>query len=149
MIEGFRIKMLNCLMIASLLFGSVAAAAAPKRAAARTIKAEPPACAALKNDFETASKRLAFNSALSMGGAKSEGEETAILTKAQMTMDLLRSNGCKAPTAAPSAGRYRSQAFACSSDLQKRRIANIINGGRPDTTDPISCDGSQWKPETE
>lgn len=142
-------------MIAAALLGATlanTAAATPpqrkapaKRAAAR---AEPAACAALHNDYELASKKLAMNWAQGVtdnSAARATMRSTqdgVVMEQARVTMDLLRANGCKAPTAAPAKGAYEMQAMQChTASLQAQTAAIFGRGG----TGPVAeCDMAQW-----
>ncbi len=103
-------------------------------------KREPAACAKLHDDYEMASKRLALYSAQgAVGGAAAKNraarQTETTMSEARMTLDLLRANGCRMPTWAPTRERYLMQGLTCVSDM-------IGASARPP-----SCILENWKPE--
>src|SRR5687767_22819 len=99
------------LVVASLLITSTTSYAAPTAKSAKK-DSEPEVCTSLSSDYENASKKLAMlkaEGALDNSAVRAtmrEGQSGNILNEARMTMDLMKNNGCKGPTAAPSASRY-------------------------------------------
>ncbi|MES2494424.1 MAG: hypothetical protein V4579_14255, partial [Pseudomonadota bacterium] len=107
-------------------------------------------CADLHEKYETASKMLAVQFARSASGgalaqARADAESANILSGTRITMDLLRSNGCKAPTAAPAKERYIMQAMNCNLAMIDGQIA-AVRGQAPDGP-PEACRIELWKPE--
>lgn len=136
----------------ALLATSVVAAPA-KRAATRAT--EPSVCTSLMADYESANKKLAMLSAEDFGDNSAiratmrETQSNNVLTQARMTMDLMKNNGCKGPTSAPSSTRYLSAALSCRTALLKQDLAATrarYDKSPPPTTDyPVECDQSTWK----
>lgn len=135
---------------AFLSFGMVADAAPPKSSA------EPDICVSLMNDYEMASKKLAYNEALGSRDDSApratmrESENNNILNEARFTMDLMRSNGCKGPTYAPNWRRYAFASLSCSTALQGQRTDRALDRLRGTFTaqsKPPECDLSAWTPD--
>lgn len=130
-----------------LAIAAIANAAPPKKRAAAP-KSEPAACAALHSDYEEASKRLAMNEATGIGDRSAiratmrETENNGILAKARMTLDLLKGNGCRSPTSAPSMSRYFGSALKCQNDLMGVRLSGTYSF-------PPSCERAKWTPDVQ
>lgn len=133
----------SCLFAAGAVLVSSAALAAsegPRQ------KGEPAACKALHEDYEEASKRMAMNRASGLGDNSAvrattrEAENTSILAEAQVTLDLLKGNGCRLPTSAPSSSRYYFRALQCHNDLLTVRLSGKYSF-------PPSCERAKWTPD--
>jgi hypothetical protein len=141
------------LLVASLLVSSSSVSAAPAHKSARKA-ATPAICASLASDYDAASKKLAM---LKVEGiiddsapraTMRETESTNIIDQARITMDIMKNNGCKSPTAAPSADRYITAAFACETAATKQSTAALQaamqGNAAPDSPSPAECDQSKW-----
>jgi len=115
---------------------SAPSSAAPKKAAP---KKPSPACAKLSGKYEDFSKRL---SVIRADGA---GDRGAVMSEASMTLDLMRSNGCKLPTDTPSDMRYLLKAMNCT--VARRRAVVAIARGLPAASSIPECDWSTWTPD--
>ena len=144
------------LVVASVLITSTSVNAAPVRKPAKKIS-EPAVCSSLAADYESASKKLALlkvQSAVDDSAIRAtmrETQSTNIIDQARMTMDLLKNNGCKGPTAAPSADRYMSAALDCVTAQTKRETdaawAQVDGKPAPDDSQPLAqCDQAKWAP---
>lgn len=134
---------------------TVITTALPHVAKAQAKPGEPAVCRQLMIDYETVSKKLAYNRAT---GATDDSapretmrgtEDGNALEKARMAFDIMKSNGCKLPTFTPSASRYSAAGLTCSTDLQRRRAElayDRFNRVYVDRPYPASCDLSAWKP---
>ena len=122
---------------------SAALAAAPQPRQ----KAEPQVCSTLHVDYEEASKRMAMNEADGIGdnsavrATKRQTENSTILAEAEVTLDLLKANGCTLPKSAPSGKRYYLSALQCQNDILAVKLSGTYSF-------PPSCDRSKWKPDT-
>lgn len=109
-------------------------------------KAEPVACKALHDDYEEASKRTAMNRASGLGDNSAvrattrETENASIMAEAQVTPDLLKGNGCRLPTSAPSRSRYYFRALQCHNDMLAVRLSGKYKF-------PPSCERAKWTPD--
>jgi hypothetical protein len=146
---------MRVLVVASLLITSTPLSAAPARKPAKKA-AEPAICASLASDYEGASKKLAMlkvegifdNSA--PRATMRETQSTNIMEQARFTMDLMKNNGCKGPTAAPSADRYMSAALDCMKERATRTAdaAWAKLDGKPaaiSSEPPTQCEQTSWK----
>src|SRR5207248_2717613 len=141
------------LLISALLLTSISAGAAPShKAPQRKVAArrEPAICTSLANDYEGASKSLAMLQADGLidnsapRATMRETQSANILEKARITMDLMKNNGCKGPTSAPSGDRYLSNALECKTAVLKQETAmmrDMANGGTASDPTPVpECD---------
>lgn len=105
------------------------------------------ACAKLADQYENASKALAFSFAEGIGDNSApratmrETREGNVRQEARDNLELMKANGCKLPTSAPNAGPYVAQAMQCHLDQTKNQYATLR--GKP-TSDPASCDMTKW-----
>lgn len=142
-------------IIAALLIVSlttVASATPPRKGSAKrptTSRTEPVACGALHDEYELASKRLALNwaqGATDNSAARAtmrSTQDSMTVDQARTTIELLRGNGCKAPTGAPDKEPYMAQALECNTAFLRAQIAMV--GGRGDSGPIPGCDMTQWK----
>jgi hypothetical protein len=112
-------------------------------------------CTKLSDDYEDVSKALAANAAddaLDNSAIRSTMRQTqnsTAMEQARMTLELMRSNNCKIPTAAPTAKRYLVAALTCK-NAQATRRSDVAWGKSSDTSSPIpECYRSTWKPNAE
>lgn len=141
------------LLVASLLFSTSPLNAAPTAKSVRK-PVEAAICASLTRDYENGSKKLAMlkvegvldNSA--MRATMRESQSNNILAQSRITMDLLKNNGCKGPTAAPSADHYLVAAMSCiNARLGQDNDAAWarLDGKTAKTPKPlVECDQSNW-----
>lgn len=145
------------LVIASMLISSATVDAAPvhKKVAKAS---EASACKSLASDYDNASKNLAMLEAQGLTDDSApratmrETQSNNILNQARITMDLMKNNGCKSPTAAPSANIYLMDAIKCSTAVMKQssEAAILIAEGKSvsDFDRPPECDRSKWAADT-
>ena len=147
---------MRCLVVASLLITSTPLNAAPAHKPVKKAT-EPAICASLASDYEGASKKLAmlkvegiFDDSAPRATMR-ETQSTNIIDQARITMDLMKNNGCKGPTAAPSADRYLTAALDC----MKERTSRLADAawarvdGKPAAAasePPTQCDQTKWSP---
>lgn len=137
-------------LIAPLAVLAITPAAAEKTKQHATTSTSS-ACKSLGDDYDAASKQLAANLAEGIGDDSAiratmrESQNQTTLDRARMTMDLMKGNGCKMPTSAPSANRYLTPALACQTDELKQSTARMT-GASTDTSLPDSCDQTKWQP---
>lgn len=67
-----------------------------------------------------------------------------IIAQARMTMDLMKANGCKMPTSAPSGDRYGLAAIKCKT-AQLEAESATLNTGKYVAPDE-RCDQAKWTP---
>jgi hypothetical protein len=146
----------------SLTAGPIIAAPAKKSSVGKrvavTAPQEPAVCSSLRTDYENASKKLALNQAhdniddSAIRATMRESQDNNVLVQARITMDLMKSNGCKSPTYAPSASRYALAALSCSAALQHIRALEAIDRFNRTYTPretPSECDTSKWKEDSD
>ena len=142
-----RFSILQSALVAATVAGLATSPCAASQTAARKVtsaaKREPSACAALHAEYAMAGKKLAWAKVrgdMARGAAKTrfEQESTTIMSEARLTMDLLRNNGCKAPTTAPNRDAYLGQALDCYTALMAG------TGGA--VRQPPACVMENWKP---
>ena len=114
-------------------------AAPSKRSGSRAV--ESTACASLQKEYAMTGKRLAWAKVRGdMGGPaaklRAEQEATTISSQAQMTLDLLRANKCKVPTASPNRDAYLTQALDCYTAISRAT----------GSSQPPACVMENWKP---
>jgi hypothetical protein len=146
-------KSMRYLLIASILLNATSVNAAPAKKR-QAHAAEPAACKSLGDDYENASKKLAMLKADGLldnsapRATMRETESNNILSQARITMDLMRNNGCKGPTAAPSADFYLLDALKCSTAISKQSteatLAIMRGGTVSDLPSPPECDQTKW-----
>jgi hypothetical protein len=100
--------------------------------------ADAAACDSLNRQYDQASKDLAANFAHGVGDNSAiragvrESQNTTVMEKARLTIELMRGHQCKIPTELPNMQPYLSAALKCETER--------LNGGNPP-----SCDMSTWQ----
>jgi hypothetical protein len=90
-----------------------------------------------------AGKKLAWakvqgDMARGAGKLRFEHQAETVMSEARMTMDLLRANRCKVPTAGPNRDAYLGQALDCDTALMGDTGGAIRQ--------PPACVMENWKP---
>jgi hypothetical protein len=142
----------------SLTAGPIMAAPAKKSPVGKRVAAaaprEPAVCSSLRTDYEDASKKLALNQAhenidnSAIRATMRQSEDNNVLAQARITMDLMKNNGCKSPTYAPSASRYALSSLKCSAvleELRAREAIDRLNRTYTPRQSTSECDISTWK----
>lgn len=144
------------LFVGAILASSIGVSALNAAPAKRTVRpaaraAEPAICASMHEKYETIGKKLAWAKVRGdVGGAAAEmraaQEANALMSEAGMMVDLMRSNGCRAPTAPPNRDAYLVQAARCQIDIYRAASARLRGeAGMP--AQPAACVMERWQPE--
>ena len=147
MTKSFRSTTASLAALAALIFCDAAGVAAAPRTRARASAPTPSsgACVQLNGDLDHLSKSLAMNFAEGVGDNSApratmrEAQYNNLLTRARMTMDLMRDNHCRMPASVPTGEQYTGAALTCHTDMLEAQLARK-------TTLPDSCDQSRWTP---
>jgi hypothetical protein len=147
---------MKLLLVASLLLTSSGSNAASTQTPNRK-QAERPICSLLMTDYDNVSKMLAaleievlLHNRVAKAAARQHRRFNDIWAQARVSIDLLKSNGCKGPNAAPSASRYVVAALRCinaQSDHSTRAAWATLEDRRhvvPQSL--VECDQSAWVP---
>lgn len=117
---------------------------------------EPEVCKALMSDFEDASKSLALSDAedvlddSAIRSTMREAQNSNIINKARMTMDIMKSHGCTLPTFVPSGERYSLSSLGCVTARQSIRAREAVDRFRSQFEsypEPEECETKLWKPD--
>lgn len=151
MMKTALIALLTCSM-------TMPVAAQPQRRSTKVaapIAVEPAVCKSLMDQYEGASKKLALSQAedsTDNSAARStmrEAQNGNVINQAKMTMDLMKSTGCKPPTFIPSASRYSLASLHCVAALkhiQAQEAVDRLDDKISDYPYPVECNTESWKP---
>lgn len=144
------------LLVASLVFASTPLTAEPAKKPSKKAS-DQKICVTLASDYEAASKKLAMIKVEGMldnsapRATMRATQSTTILDQARFTVGLMKDNGCKAPTAAPSADRYTLAALGCLNERASQRAdaawAKLDGKTVTDPAPAAKCVQDSWVPE--